>query len=287
MKESGSKCNQPYFSTRRTFVPEWLQMQPTLNFSLPLFLFPSFQNVLSCLIFCYIMKTIKENIILMQNTTNFNNFAVWADGNEEKLQTASNIFKGSFSNGDYLITAAQNAFFNQLSLVTVSLAHAISAPAWANNLNFNTYKTSFKSAFETAVNNKMKTDGTSAFATVIGDSTANLNYTQLKDRVDIVDAMKSSFYLVTATGTFNGSDIVITDDVANVATRKANGYANAVLELVVNDSVIVTSGLYISSTSIAENDNHYGSITIKALNGMPSSGDYTIKIKVSDYSFRG
>ena len=223
----------------------------------------------------------------MQNTTNFNNFAVWADGNEEKLQTASNIFKGSFSNGDYLITAAQNAFFNQLSLVTVSLAHAISAPAWANNLNFNTYKTSFKSAFETAVNNKMKTDGTSAFATVIGDSTANLNYTQLKDRVDIVDAMKSSFYLVTATGTFNGSDIVITDDVANVATRKANGYANAVLELVVNDSVIVTSGLYISSTSIAENDNHYGSITIKALNGMPSSGDYTIKIKVSDYSFRG
>lgn len=223
----------------------------------------------------------------MQNTTNFNNFAVWADGNEEKLQTANDIFKGSFSNGDYLITAEQNAFFNQLSLITVSLAHAISAPAWANNLNFNTYKTSFKSAFENAINAKMQADGTSAFAKVVGNSTAHLNYADLKPRVDMVDAMKASFYLVTATGTFNGNDIVITDDVENVATRKANGYANAVLELVVNDSVMVTSGLYISSTSIIEDEHHYGSITIKALNTMPSSGDYTIKIKVSDYSFRG
>lgn len=223
----------------------------------------------------------------MQNTTNFNNFAVWADGNEEKLQTANDTFKGSFSNGDYLITAEQNAFFNQLSLVTVSLAHAISAPAWANNLNFNTYKTSFKSAFENAINAKMQADGTSAFAKVVGNATANYNYDQLKAKADLLDAMKSSFYLITKKGTFNGSDIVITDDVANVATRKADGYANAVLELVVNDSVIVTSGLYIYNFIPGDAPSYNGTITIKALNGMPSSGDYTIKIKVSDYSFRG
>ena len=223
----------------------------------------------------------------MQNTVNYNNFAVWADGKEEKLQTSNDIFKGSFSNGDYLITGEQNAFFNQLSLVTVSLANAISAPGWTNVTNFSTYKTSFKASFENAVNTKMSTNGTSAFATVVGNSTANLNYSQLKQRVDSVDAMQRSFYLVKATGTFDGNDITITDSVSGVATRKANGYSNAVLELIVNDSVIVTSGLYIASTSISDSSPYNGTIVIKALNSMPTSGEYTIKIKVTEFTFNG
>lgn len=221
----------------------------------------------------------------MQNTVNYNNFAVWADGKEEKLQTFDEIFKGSFSNGDYLITGEQNAFFNQLSLVTVSLANAISAPGWTNVTNFATYSNSFKTSFEKAVNTKMCTDGTSAFATVIGNSTANLNYTQLKERVDGVDEMKRSFYLVTANVNFNGEDITIEDSVSGVATRKANGYDNAVLELIVNDSVIVTSGLYIASTSISNSSPYDGTIVIKALNSMPNSGDCAIKIKVTEFSF--
>lgn len=223
----------------------------------------------------------------MQNTVNYNNFAVWADGKNEKLETSNDIFKGSFSNGDYLITGEQNAFFNQLSLVTVSLANAISAPGWSNNISFDTYKTKFKTSFENAVNAKMSINGTSAFANVIGNSTANLNYSQLKQRVDSVDAMQRSFYLVVKTGAFDGNDIMITDDVSNVATRKANGYSNAVLELIVNDSVIVTSGLYIASTAISNSSPYNGTIVIKALNSMPTSGEYTIKIKVTEFSFNG
>lgn len=223
----------------------------------------------------------------MQNTVNYNNFAVWADGKQEKLQTSNDIFKGSFSNGDYLITGEQNAFFNQLSLVTVSLANAISAPGWSNDISFDTYKTKFKTSFENAVNAKMSTNGTSAFATVVGNSTANLNYSQLKTRVDSVDAMQRSFYLVVKSGTFDGNDITITDAVTGVATRKADGYSNAVLELIVNDSVIVTSGLYIASTSISDSSPYNGTIVIKSLNSMPTSGEYTIKIKVTEFTFNG
>ena len=224
----------------------------------------------------------------MANVSNYNNYAVWADSDtDQKVEITDVLFKGSTSNGDYIIAGVQNTFYNQLSLVTVSLAQAISAPAWQPNLDFANYSNAFKSAFNNAIAAKMNTDGTSAFAKVVGNATANYNYDQLKAKADLLDTMRASFYLVTATGTFNGSDIVITDSVQNVATRKANGYANAVLELIVNDSVIVTSGLYIYSTAIGGSAPYNGTITIKALNGMPTSGSYTIKIKVSDYSFRG
>lgn len=224
----------------------------------------------------------------MANISNYNNFAIWADSDtDQKVEITDNSFKGSTSNGDYVISGVQNTFYNQLSLVTVSLAQAISAPGWQPNLDFANYSNSFKNAFNNAIATKMETDGTSAFATNIGNSTAHLNYSDLKPRVDMVDAMKQSFYLISQPNvTFNGGDITIYDTIENVATRKANGYANAVLELVVSDPRIVTSGLYIYSATIGDAP-YNGTIVIKALNGMPNdNSDITIKIKVSDYSFR-